>query len=535
MPRARVPGGSLSTARIAARKERMIGGLRAAAAALVCVLPACRNEPAFSAGGPSVPGFSLWASDVVTSEGQVGRGWVEIIAPDSGASYYFAIARAPVHGMAEIDGNGQIRFVPGPGFSGLDTFRVSVTAAEAATAASTIIVRALVGRPERRGGARVYSSPYAGVNWRTDHRLKVQLHDHPGASVNRLRAYDLAGYDVVSAMDYSGVRALPYALRSVPWPVENWLPSSFLGSLVNIKFFIPSAEQVGYAHMVSPFLGTYIERWQDSLTPPGPRAAWQYGSSQQAIALINRFGGMAFLAHPWYSRNSGAQLDNYAGMEIYSAFARYRAEEGVDPYFTRTDRNAMMLASWDNRLLKDQRALGIAVNDHFGPDNTSTRLNPRTRDSGKIVVLAPAVTPAALRSALASGAMFAVEDIGLTKDRFPRIDSIVYGSASLSIVTTDEVTWTANGRQIETGPVIDFRALPSDAVYVRATVVNTEGSRVYTQAFPVRLVGDADGDRDVDALDGVVCGAVARAADRNPDHVAACKAVQTLPGGITLW
>lgn len=499
------------------------------------LVSACRNEPSFRAGGPSVPGFLPWAEDVVTSPGQVGMGRVQVIGGDSGARYTFTISRAPGYGTAEVDGSGLIRFFPARGFSGSDTFRVLVAPEDPTGAPATVVVRALVGRPGRPVGVRVYSSPYAGVNWPTDHRLKVQLHDHLGTSVTRLRAYDLAGYDVVSAMDYSGVRALPYAQRSVPWPVQDFLPASLLTTLVNIKFFIPNAEQVGYAHLVSPFLSTYIERWQDTATPTPPKAPWHYTSSQSAITLVNRFGGMAFLAHPWYGPSRGVPLEDYAGMEIYSAFARYRAEEGVDPFFTRTDRNAVMLAAWDARLLKDQRTLGIAVNDHFGPDNTSARLTPRTRDSGKIVVLAPTVTPVALQASLSRGAMFAIQDIGLVKDRVPVIDSIVLGSASLTIVTNGEVTWTANGRQVETGETLDFRELPPTAVYVRATVSNEEGSRVYTQAFPVRLVGDADGDRDVDAQDGIVCSAVARGVVHDPDRVAACKAIQTLTGGVTAW
>jgi len=410
----------------------------------------------------------------------------------------------------------------------------AVSSPESVTPAALVpAAGALRAATPRGGGARVYSSPYAGVNWSTDYRLKVQLHDHTGTAVNRIRAYDLAGYDVVSLMDYSGARALSYARTSVPWPVTDWLPGLFLGQLTSIKFFIPNAEQVGYAHLTSPFLGTYIERWQDSVTPTPLRAPWQYASSQEAIALINRYGGMAFLAHPWDGPAAVSRLDRYAGMEIYSAFARYRIEEGVDPYFTTVDRNDMLRAAWDLRLLKNQSTIGIAVNDHFGPDNPSPRLSARTRDSGKILVLAGAATPGALRMAMERRAVLAVEDIGITKGQFPIIDSIVRGTTSLTIATAGTVTWISNGRRLDIEDnltTLDFSLLPPGAVYVRAEVTNAEGSRVYTQAFPVRRVGDSDGDGDIDAADDAICVAVRVGTDRVADHSAAC-AARLVPGG----
>ncbi len=112
---------------------------------------------------------------------------------------------------------------------------------------------------------RVYHNPYAEVDWQHDFRLKTQLHDHVGVSPDRIVAYDSAGYDVVSLMTYSGVASLSYSWHLRHWPPDAWLPSSVLGSLHNIKFFIPNGEEVGYCHLTSALMTTYIAKFELTL------------------------------------------------------------------------------------------------------------------------------------------------------------------------------------------------------------------------------------------------------------------------------
>jgi hypothetical protein len=58
--------------------------------------------------------------------------------------------------------------------------------------------------------------------------------------------------------------------------------------------------------------------------------------------------------------------------------------------------------------------------------------------------------------------------------------------------------------------------------YVRAEIRGTDGSVVFTQAFSVRPRGDVDGDYDVDADDGALCGQVASGMLRGRVYVDAC-------------
>jgi len=491
---------------------------------LLVALAACSGEAVSQP--QEQPPFQASVRELVTVSGELGTTRVLVRGAGPTTSFAYSIVVPPRHGSAVIDAAGEVSLVAAGDFVGHDALTVRVAGTSPVTAPLDVVVPVVVEQqpagPGSITGLRVYHSPYADVRWGTDVRLKVQLHDHEGVSQSRLRAYDQAGYDVMSLMDYSGVRALPYALDSVLWPPTHVLAASFLAGLVHVRFFIPNGEQVGYAHVTSPFLRTYIERWQDSLTETPGRQPWHYTSSQETINTITRFGGMPILAHPWYGPEVASRLKGFAGVEMYSAFARYRAEEGVDTFFTRTDRNRVLLTVWDRLLAVDQRVLGVAVNDHFGPGNTSAALDPHTRDSGKVLVLSTAATLEALRTAMEAGAVLAIKDLGVPKDRYPSVDSIVAEDWALTVHTAGNVEWVANGRLIATGPILSFAHLPAGSTYVRAEIGDLNGSRVYTQAFVVRPVGDSDGDGDVDGMDAAVCARVRGGIDLLPDHVAAC-------------
>jgi hypothetical protein len=375
---------------------------------------------------------------------------------------------------------------------------------------------------------RFYHNPYSDVDWKADVALKTQLHDHVGSLTNGLRAYDKAGYDVMSLMQYSGVASLPYAWHERHWPLEAWVDSALRKSLVNIKLFIPNGEEVGYFHVTSPFLTTYIAKFEPAYYPG--RESWHYGGpdfewiagTQDEVSTVARFGGFPILAHPYADWSNYRDLQGYGALEVYSAYATYKQFEGIDPFFS-TDRNAVMVANWDSALTSNDRVIGVAVNDHFGPDNTTAPA--RIRDSGKVIVVAHRLEYAAFRDAFLRGALFAVKDIGEIKDQFPIISSIRVSDDEIAIDTMDSVTWISGGVKVGAGSKIAIRSLPFEARYVRAEVTNADGSTTYTQAFTIRRVGDTNGDGSVDGKDKSVCDDVWSGQDNSTDEIAACAAV----------
>jgi hypothetical protein len=293
------------------------------------------------------------------------------------------------------------------------------------------------------GSLRIYRNPYSDVDWSTDLRLKAQHHDHVARSfaLPLISAYDAAGYDVLSLMDYSGKPSVFYSLRERPWPPERWVPQSILAALVNVKLFIANGEEVGGdLHATSPFLTTYVE-----VAPTGgPVMPWQYRDTNGLLRLVHQLGGIMCLAHPFnfsYEHMKGLRC-----VEIYNAFGEAAKTEMPGNALQTYDGNAALLAHWDRALEVNQDILGISVNDHFGPGTVLTPTLPvRVVDSGKIIVLAKAANLDAYRSAFEQGAFFAVRDRGIVKDRYPMIFSVSSGASFVSIESNGHVSWKTRG------------------------------------------------------------------------------------------
>lgn len=377
---------------------------------------------------------------------------------------------------------------------------------------------------------RIYSNPYEAVDWLNDRRLIAQHHDHV-SRIEFILAYDKAGYDVVSLMDYSGNPSMPHARRERLWPPDRWVATSQMPYLNSIELFLPNAEEVGIKgeplrHVTSPFLTTYIEGASDAQSPRLPN---QYRSLDELFSLVRSLDGYPCLAHPWNYKFQHFRLrlgDSYC-VEIYSAFAEMQKERG-SPYFSRVDRNRTVIDGWDEALQENQSVFGIAVNDHAGPQMAAGTISNRVRDSGKIVVIAKAATLEAYKEAFTAGSFFAVRDYGETKNRHPEIHSIVVGDGFVFLETLAAVKWIAQGREVASTPVLSLESVPAGARYVRAEVSDDSGSTVYTQAFAIRPVGDVDGDYEVSSADEERCRTLA--VDSARVHVSACQAAGWLPG-----
>jgi hypothetical protein len=366
----------------------------------------------------------------------------------------------------------------------------------AAVGLQAILIALSVAASTSRAQPTIARDPYAEVDWATDVRLKAQFHDHTYASEQRIQAYDAAGYDVVSMFDYSGNYTVPYAWTERRWPPEAWMDPGFLASLVNIDFLIPSAEEVAYGHLTSPFLTEFIDRW-DPATYPEPQP-WHYFSTQQGIDLIAELGGMPVLAHPWGAPELWDDLERYHALEVYNAHGPAAFRLGNVTY----DLSSDLAPFWDLELSEARHVFAVAVNDHWGPWNTGLGIGLDVRDSGKTIVISHDTTPAEFRDAFERGAMFAVKDLGLFKDQYPVVSAILADASSITIFTADSVTWIADGEIVGSGTLLPLAWLPESAHYVRAEISNSDGSIVFTQPFFFRqLCGDVTDDGLVDELD----------------------------------
>lgn len=402
--------------------------------------------------------------------------------------------------MASVSGLASLLVACGGEGSGSGSATTSVapaqgTASAVATAPST--ERPVLSRFASGPKQVVFYNPYAGVDFQGSARLLAQHHDHSGVTQARILSYDTAGYSAIGLQDYSGNPRLPYAWTSRRWPPDQWLPKSFMSRLKNIEYFLPNAEEVGIPefHVTSTFVDQYIESVPDPAS--GQRERFQYKTGAEMLELINGNGGVACVAHPFEAIVDSNYYAKFPCMEVYSAYAEGMREQG-NAYFTSKDRNRTMLENWDRVLKDNSRVLGIAVNDHFGPDTPPfQKVPPSIKDSGKIQVLLEKVSLEDYEAAFRRGAFFAIVDRGEVKGDFPYVRDILVFPNSIVIDTDDKVRWITNYGVVAEGPELELDALQDKTWYARAEITNANGT-VYTQAFSIRARGDLNGDRRVD-------------------------------------
>lgn len=332
-------------------------------------------------------------------------------------------------------------------------------------------------------------NPYSEVDWATWKKCLSQHHDHVGAIETRIRDYDEAGYNAICLLNYSGVQSLEFTSKQRIWPLSKFITRygsdpDFLATTKNLKFFIPSMEEVGLEHATSPFLTKYLEVWEPEFTRR--KRTWQYSSNQELIDLIKGFGGAAVIAHPTKRIGLYSKLEGFTAIEIYNAFYNLKHVTGK----IEQDRNTHFLQVWDGLLVKKSSKIwGVAVNDHFGAYNKRVKeSHPRIYDSGKTVVMLRDYTLADYRRSFEQGAFFAVHDSGLEKNRFPAIDDISVQGDSIEIACVESrVRWLAWGVVLREGSSLKLSELPCGMTYVRAEVQNENGI-VYVQPFSLQEI-----------------------------------------------
>ena len=340
---------------------------------------------------------------------------------------------------------------------------------------------------------RVSYNPYENVNWENDQHCLTQLHDHVNVYESKIRAYDEAGYNAIAILNYSGVQSLSYSWKERHWPLSNYLTEyssdeEFLSTCNNLKILIPSAEEVGFRHITSPFLKTYIEKWEPEFS--SDKQNWQYQSNQECIDLINENGGLPFMAHPWNSPSDYLEYNDLKGIEIFSGYALNNNPKEQSNF----------LNVWDKLLEEKSTTIwGISVNDWYGPFWNNCSSNSASCDSGKIVVLIKDWNLEEFQLSLTNGTFFSIADIGEIKGKYPIIHSIET-KYSINIFSNNLVKWFSNGTMIFEGNELKLNNLPSGLKYIRAEISNEFGI-VFLQPFTLKLSADFNEDGRIDVLD----------------------------------
>jgi hypothetical protein len=332
----------------------------------------------------------------------------------------------------------------------------------------------------------VLYNPYEGVDWENWKYCLAQHHDHVDTIVDKLTSYDNAGYNVLNLMHYAGDENNSDYRRERIWPFEAYFSFSsadtYYSKSKNLKLFIPAMEEVGFEHLLSPFMEQYIARFDPSVHQR--KEHYHYSSTQEALDLIADFGGFGIIAHPTSRWQHYASLDNFRGIEIYNAYYEYKNKIHATP----ENYNSNFLIVWDILLrTKSTKIWGFSVNDHFGPYNYKSLRNGNEEifDSGKIMVMVPDYDPGSYKTSLSNGSFYAIHDYGFEKNRYPMISSVGVDESSITIETdAQDVRWFYCRQEISMGRKLDLGSLPRGMNYVRAEVTNESG-KIFLQPFSI--------------------------------------------------
>jgi hypothetical protein len=332
---------------------------------------------------------------------------------------------------------------------------------------------------------KLANNPYAVLDSGGGHRaFLVQLHDHPGTSIGRLRKFTEKGYDVASLMDYSGVLDRPGVWPSLRWPPADHIRVDSLRTLGDLAL-IPSAEHVAYQHIVVPFVSRWIGRSETGATIADSLSC---SSSRDCLGKFNKQGALPIIAHPWTDDIAGIRaLLPFYGIEMYSAFAAARVETG-DSFFVSQDRVAQLERVWDSVLVVDSRVVGVAVSDHFGAYNESTAISRRILDSGRSVILSTSASLEDLKDAMAARRVYAVVDF--RQDKRPRLDvpRLTVRTDTLLVPGSWTVTWRTGSGVLYQGNRLVLREFEPSRFrgrYVRFVASLGDSVRVYSQALGI--------------------------------------------------
>jgi hypothetical protein len=290
--------------------------------------------------------------------------------------------------------------------------------------------------------------------------LRCALHAHTTNSDGELspsllvRHYERAGFDVLAITDHW--------IRTVESSTERLL-------------VIPSTEldaSMGERGREAHVLGVGVEA-----DPEEPGA--EFPSLAETVAWISRSGGLAFLAHPYWS---GLRVPEFAGcegllgLEVYNAGCELEVGRGMSG------------VHWDDALEVDGRVwFGIAVDDSHHPGFDSARAWTWVR--------APEHTREAVLEALRTGSFYSstgprIEDLtvddGVVDVRTTPAESVrlLTGRTRGAAVNAGRLGYAYRGEVLETSPDGAITAArlsaPRQAPYGRVEVTDATGRKAWT-------------------------------------------------------
>lgn len=297
----------------------------------------------------------------------------------------------------------------------------------------------------------VVMNPYDSVDWTNCGRHKANLHTHTTESDGSLTPaeaideYHSRGYRVLALADHNEM--------TYPW--LNWGRDPADLGMVSIQ----ATEASRHDH-----LGSYFNGYNGSSS-----------SITTSLNTVQSNGGQAVIFHPgrysrsisWYE-NLYATYDSLIGMEVFNQGDRYPGDR---------DKWDALLA----RTMPDRPVWAFSNDDMHRSSHLARNWQVLLTDDG-------ALDSAAVRSAMRTGAFYAVYDPSGTQSDFVALDSlIVVGTAATAHASCDEsaIRWISEGREIHRGATVLLDTVSALGSYVRAEIHGANGARTLAQPLGI--------------------------------------------------
>ena len=303
--------------------------------------------------------------------------------------------------------------------------------------------------------------------WTTDGMwLRCALHAHTTRSDGELapkhlaRHYARAGYDVLGITDHWRITGDDSVAALVV------IPS------VELNCMLPGARD---GHV----LGFGVAASEQELR----ELAKEHAALQMTADWIEAHGGVAFLAHPYWTGVTPGTLElpeNVVGIEVYNAGCELEVGRGLSA------------VHWDELLEAGRLCTAIAADDSHHPGYDS--------DLAWTWVKAPEPSRAAVLTALAAGSFYSsagprIDDVRLEGEAIEvrcspcRSVTLVSGRATGAAVNVGRLGYRHAGRELECdqdGFVVHARLeVPPSARHVRVEVTDAAGRKAWANPLPV--------------------------------------------------
>lgn len=326
-------------------------------------------------------------------------------------------------------------------------------------------------------------NPYAGVDWKNDHRYTANFHTHTTRSDGRMNPqtvvdkYHELGYKILAITDHNEV-TYPWTSFAEMEPSNGSLQRLENGQLEeqDLVYENRDPQQMGMLAIQGNELsrhhhmGSYFNDYNGAETEE---------ESLEATAAKN---SLAMLFHP--GRYTGREPEKYNTCWYIDLLQRYHHLIGIEIY-NQGDRYPNDRELYDailSQIIPDRPVWAYSNDDMHHSSTLGRNWN---------VLLLPELNETWVRKGMQDGRSFYVySPLGHNGIKLPQIKEIIVknrkGLIEINVTGHDSIRWISEGKVIHLGEKLLLKETPNIGNYVRAEIFGAGNSIIGTQPFGIK-------------------------------------------------